>query len=473
VPHWPPLYPLLLYFVVHLLSLSDVAIYSVLIFQHIISVAAAIYLCTAIRGRVPNLLMAVFACIANYFSLFSQGIFTEAFSITFLMFFLGATTRLGLAQDAELDQNATKLTFTIFSDSAALSRQISVTRRTLALVVATVALFFMTASRHNMILFGALLPAMYLLRPLIRVSGKVILPLLTSTASAIIALLAVHIFNDVVCQLLHNESTPLYGRVAVYRVHYLPWSTMPKDERGELVSAMLKRCPDDFSKQALQIMIEDNAPWMGSLKRLTEIAPRFGTETADQAMDTASMAFFLTPNKYLASAVLSTFKLYMGDMSGWQGGPMQSFFDGCHNSIADYQSGKIKTEPSMLNINSIRFANPDVYKRISAIINPVFFDFCCNYFWLGLLAIALSTVSFAKRTSQTALPYCLAIAASGILYAILSSIVTIFIPRYIAPMNVCCWVMLGISLFSLLNSDSDKDMFAKTASENIPVQKGS
>lgn len=472
VPHWPPLYPLMLYFVVHLLNLSDAAIYTVLIVQHIISITAAIYLTTAMKGRLPRLLMAVFACIANYFSLFSHGIFTEAFSISFLMLFLGATTRLGLAADTELDSNATKLTFTFFPNAAPHSKEIAITRRTLALAVATIALFFMTASRHNMILFGALLPAMYLIRPLLRVPGKVILALATSIASAVVALLAVHFFNDLVCELLHNESTPLYGRVAVYRVHGLPWNTMPQEERETLINAMLKRCPDGFSKQALHVMIEDNDPWMGSLKRLKEIAPHFGAKTADQAMDSASMAFFLTPNKYLTSAVLSTFKLYLGDMSGWQGGPMQSFFDGCHNSIADYQSGKIKTEPSMLNINSIKSADPNVYKRISTLINPALFDACCNYFWLGLLAIALSAASFARKVSQTALPYCLAIAASAFLYAILSSIVTIFIPRYVAPMNVCCWIMLAVAIISLLNLKAGEGISPEAASEKVPTENG-
>src|SRR6185295_17317191 len=103
VPHWPPLYPELLAINTGIFGYSNAAIYGVVIEQHLLAIAAGIYLTTIFSNTWRRMVMAVFFSAANYFFVLSHGLYTEALSTGLLLLFIGAGLRLALLSAKELD----------------------------------------------------------------------------------------------------------------------------------------------------------------------------------------------------------------------------------------------------------------------------------------------------------------------------------------------------------------------------------
>jgi hypothetical protein len=57
----------------------------------------------------------------------------------------------------------------------------------------------------------------------------------------------------------------------------------------------------------------------------------------------------------------------------------------------------------------------------------------------------------AKRLSWQTFILIVALQISILIFALASAVVTVVVPRYLAPVNICSWLSLGIALCALLN----------------------
>lgn len=450
VPHWPPLYPEFISTNVHLFGLNDSAIYAIIITQQTLAAAASIYFVGAFKGTIRRSVLALFACIANYFFILSNGIYTEALSTPLFVFFLGAAARLCLLPKTSLDRILFIVTTELTYRNGALHPlRLEINLRRISAAICFVSLILMTLSRHNMFIFACILPCFYLLKALLPQQNERFKPLIISIALGVLALFTVNATNTLECKLIGSDPTPLYGRVGVYRLHELPWDRMPQEEKQRLINNIHRRCPDDLTRMAASIMIRDNNPWKGSYDQIQALVPLFGgKKTADQALNDACKAFFLTPNKYLVVEVQKAVMGYMGESNC----SFQGFIDSNKASIERYRNNPA-TQQDVLKIAMISKIDTKNYERVSSLIDPRTFDGICRYLPMALLAITLSGIGvIVKRVHRESLLFVISLSVSALVFAIISSVVTIFIPRYIVPTNVIAWLTLGIALISFKDS---------------------
>jgi hypothetical protein len=303
-----------------------------------------------------------------------------------------------------------------------------------------------------MILFAVALPAFFALKVLLPAARNTapsmvsrLRPLFLSLLLAACAFANVELLTEITCRLLGSDSTAKFGRPAVNRMHELPWSSIPPAEMAHLLGNMQKHCSDDATKAALSIMILDNHPWKGSYDQIQGILPSLHTtKSADQLMNDAAKAFFMTPNKYLYIEVYKSFLKYMGKDTYAFG----SFIGANAPSLAMYRQ-EADTAPSIQKMPLIQKLDPRVYDRIGYIVNPRLFDNVCQYLPMGLAALALCAIGVAFcGASIESLFFAIALLGSVAVYALLSSFITVVINRYLAPVNAVAWLLLGFSVLS-------------------------
>ncbi len=457
IPHWPPLYPLFLFFNKLIFGYSDVGIYAIAIEQQVATVLASIYVMTALNGNWRRTLMASCLLIANHFYVVSHGIFTEALSSSLFLVFLGAALRLALQSESELCKTVAKLRLRVFRDlpDGQRVRTVVITKRVLAFSVYFIALYFMTMARHNMIVFASLLPCNYIFRFLMRSKGANFKAFLVTVLLGVGALFAVHVSNEMICRFLGKESTPLFGRVGVYRVQALPWERMKPAEKDELIRAVERRCPDDFCRAAFEIMRTDDNPWKGSYDKISALEPSFGSrKTANQAMNEVCKAFFVTLNKYLVQDVISGFCQYWGEDELYQGEnsfTLLSVMRASTKSIWLYRSGK-DILPEMRRIPFVMKMDPSQYEKSFSFLIPDQLMGMCKYFRIAGLTLGLCLVgALIGRTPKDSVAFCLAAFASLFLYSFLSALVTVVIGRYVAPVHMIVWIMVALVITSFRN----------------------
>jgi len=451
VPHWPPLYPEFLLFNTSFFGVSEKGLYAIVIWQQILATAACIYICTVFKDNARRIVMSLLCAPANYFFVLSHGIYTEALSTAYFLFFIGAFARLALYSPVDLAASLLSIKVERPSDPPQ-SRSFNLSRQAVIYFVLYSALVLMTLTRHNMILFAVALPAFFALkalRPAVKTAAPSMVsrlkPLLFSLLLGACAFANVELFTEVTCRLLGSDSTAKFGRPAVNRMHELPWSKIPADEMTHLLGNMQKHCSDDATKAALSIMILDNHPWKGSYDQISGLLPSLHTsKSADQLMNDAAKAFFLTPNKYLYAEIYKSFLKYMGKDTY----AFASFISANATSLTMYRQ-EADTSPLIQKVPLIQNIDPHVYDRIGYVVNPRLFDNICQYLPMGLAALALCAVGVAfGGASLESFFFAIALCASVVVYALLSAFITVVINRYLAPVNAVAWLLLGFSVLS-------------------------
>jgi hypothetical protein len=444
VPHWPPLYPEMLAINTGIFGYSNAAIYAIVIEQHLLSVAAGIYLTTIFSENWKRLVMAVFFSAANYFFVLSHGLYTEALSTGLLLLFIGAGLRLALLTADQLDSPIALVTVELAQENPRKARRFQITHRGSVLFLSYLSLILMTLTRHNMFIFASLLPSIYLARFILRVKGPGFKTVVGTTSLGILSFFVVQLCNETFCKMLGSDSSAKFGRPAVNRMHDIAWASMTPDEKAHLLGNMMKRCPDDVTRFALNVMIEDEKPWKGSYDKIQAMLPSFKSKkTTDQIMNDAAKAFFMTPNKYLLKESVNAFNLYMGADNS----TFASFVEANAPSVALYRN-EADVLPQFKGIPLIQQIDVSRYKEISNVINPKLFDGVCRYIPLATIAIAICIVAIAGGASSESLCAVLALCFSAFLYASISAAITVVVPRYLAPVNAIAWLSLAVAITS-------------------------
>jgi len=454
VPHWPPLYPLFLKTILTACGYSDTALYTIVGVQHLIAASGAAYICYAVRGLGARLFLAFTVVVANYFNVFTHGIYTEAVSCGLLLWLLGAAIRLGTFSALELDRMIAQIIFEI--PFCPTSTPKALTSRRLALAVTFTSLLLMTLTRYNMYIFAAVIPGIYLFQFCCEAKFRR-QEFFASLGLCVLAFIVAQGANSAFGRIYSCDMASRFGRPAAYRLHELPWKTMSAQEREHLKGNMLRRCPDDFTKFALNTMIEDNNPWIGSHTMIDAWSSRFHTKkTADQAMNDAALAFFLTPNKYLLAEIGNTFNSYMGEHN--------STFTSAENlsevAVMLYRKSP-DIDKHMRLFPILRRTQPEDYRVITRFLRPASFDGVCRYYWLGGLTLLIGFAGFlAKRLSTGYFSLLFTFSLSIVLYAGLSAAVTEFVPRYLIPVNELVWLSIAMLIIGLCKPTAKVDKSA-------------
>lgn len=414
IPHYPPLYPFFTRTVTSVFGLSDVGIYAIVLLQHAVLVGGLVYCASAFGGTLRRVWVVIALAWGSGLGLYSHGIFSEGLAMPLLVWLLGAAVRVALPERAT----------------------------SLRLVVPYYGILFLCIlTRHNLAVFAAILPTLFILLALWerRVFRYRMRQALVHVLAGVCAIALANMFVKFVTYVTDGNVTPILGRVVVYRMHYFPWDKMTESERHALVERIATRSPDPIAQGAVRIMIEAPGPWIGSYQQVRKLLREQGSQRdVDEVMNAASRAFLFTPNVYLYAEILETLDKYFGKHN-----QVPWMVDQATSAIELYRTGRIPDDFAKLGlIDSIDIEH---YQRITKVVNPPVYLWSTNCYLLA--AITLVLLVFACFRGAMPVPLgalSVAVLLSASLYAFLTAAISPFHVRYGAPVILMFWAALAV-----------------------------
>ena len=382
----PLLYPCFVQYFVKTFGFTNLAIYSILCLQHILVLAGASYMVLSVKEPGQRVLLALMAVFANFFFLLNNGIYSESLDSGFLFFYFGTALRLTLQSNIE--------------------------NRAGLLVLSFVSVAFMGLSNPYLLAFSVLIPAAYLFNALVsrdkqKLSAE-LKPFLQSLLVVFLAVFTILAANFLTENLLGQSLLPSFGRVSLPVMRSFPWSSIPKEQKSALLAKMQKRCSGDYSRLALSFIVAGNYGNVDVYQQLKALEAQFGHgKNAEQAISNAALAFFFTPNRYLANQAVNGFYKCMGEDSFVNWLSLRSGTSRCLNSIIDaaatssriYQSDR-SIEQRLSQIPALKNSEPSKYFQVASLLNTACFDGVCHYIPLMLIAVILSLSGLALGASS-------------------------------------------------------------------------
>ncbi len=440
VPHFPPLYPLFVRSIAAFTGFSQTSIDLVITAQHVLSVAGMAAIVAWLPGTWRKIFCTFFLLAANYFNVIAHGIFSEALALALLLFYFAAACAVMTAENQMGMGKSVKIAI----DAPRVIRlSIKLSYASILICAVYGLLYAMCLARHPMVAYATILPLFYLLKS-IGTPGKGRKYLMRFAGHMGLALLAVgaaHCTNVFAYKLLGSKTDFILGRASAYRFSALPWKRMESGEKAELIESIKSHTDDPYAREAVQLMIDDEQPWIGAFKKLEKIVTdKHLNESADEIMNKAAIAFYKTPNKYLVQDILRDSDYYWSNR------------DHCFSKIIE--SAKLSLQwfhnypdpPEVAALPFVKNADVRQYDRINYICKRRLFDEICNYYLLAAAALVIAVLrTILKRTSPALIPIVIAIGLSGPIYSLLMAVVTVTLPRYNAPLNATIWTMLALA----------------------------
>jgi hypothetical protein len=428
IPHYSPLYPMLMAAVVHVLGASDSAVLSIQLFQHILLISGIAYLASVERRSSSILVLSTAASIGVALDLYAHGIFTEGLALPLLIFQIGAFVRI-----ARFGWGWNP-----------------------AMAVYHISLLLAVLARQNSIPFGALLP-MYGLARLVaerRNAG----PTLRQVALGIGLVASVVVISQVLvvqyCDRLGQPSTSTIGRQGTYRM-VETGALLSEPARQQFIERMQNASPDPAVRFAIERMIRNPLPWRATRDEI-KVSPLLRGRDPDEVMNSAFFIFLRAYEPASLTQVMVELEGYIFPAGGkgmWMRGTGQFSY------VLPYSLDSVTTilpdDLAWPRIESIAyFKSPFIYRYQELLDNPIvqLLDAMAPGILLGLLCILAVAASLMGRCRPYAIQAAVALTTAGLLYAISSALVTVTIVRYLAPLYLVLWLGIGLVVAEMVGS---------------------
>jgi hypothetical protein len=430
VPHYPPVYPLLLALLGRLFGISDALIYLVLVLQHLLYVVGTLLLCRAFARPWQKAALIVALFLGSYLLMLTHTIATEGLSQALLVLVLGFGVNLcfgagaGAGADAPADRR----------------------RRAWWWGGYGAALLFAALTRHNNPVFLVFLPLAFALRAAFTRSRRPLRPALLALGIGVAAVVVAGGATRVVVWAASGNPDSVMGRNAVYRMQGLPWASMTAVERETLLRRIKSHAPDPLVAEVIAVMIDDPAPWTGAYERVRQLAATDSRRrSADKLMNQAAIAFFKEPrNPWLHRAIWDSFRWYLTAPGNFY------FFSRLGVvSIEMYRDNPGVPEP-MRKLPLVSRVHLEDYRHLHFLLSVELLDRYVRPLYAGILALlVLAPQLWLRRrlvADHAALVLALLVVTLG--YTLATAIVTINVNRYVLPTGLGMWLALGLAIAS-------------------------
>ncbi len=442
VPHWQPLYPEFLFLTLSFMGKTAIGFRTVLLLQHLLAVAASLYLVTAFPGVWQRMVSAVFCLAAAQLLVPNHGIFPEAISLSFLLVYIGALTRVALSPTASLDACFFSIDVETAPEKHLCTFELKLTPRKCNYVVSFLSLLLISLTSFNMVALGILGPLFFLLTFLLERKTHSLTALAHFCLINVLVLVLSIFGQEIFCKVFGTEFELHYGRAAVERLHKLDWVGIKASEREHILNNVRRKCIDDVGRVAVPLLSHSKLSSRSVYEQVNGFIPVMkSAKSVDRVLNETATAFFSTPNKYLLSDSFNSFVSLMGD-----GHVLQSLIFRAVNSCSLYNSGEVQPElHCLLQQSDLKAAS---HATLWSILR--FFDSICNYFALSFLAIFISILGrFKYGTSPKEVALALTLVLTATAYAAGLSFFTVPSCQELSSVNVLVWLALAVSVLSL------------------------
>ncbi|WP_295587111.1 hypothetical protein [uncultured Lamprocystis sp.] len=430
-PHHPLIYPTFMAFATTWFAESGAVLSFATAVQHLAAIGALIYLASACRARWQIVIVSVLACLGTALQLYAQGLMTEALDLSFLCILLGAVLRL------RRDGLSTAVGTALF-----------------------VGLLGGMLTRHASIVFAAIPLAYVLIAALLsdrRWSLAAWRPVGGVIVVVLLALVTAKGLTGSACQLLENSCMSITGRAGVYRI-VDTYQSVPQGERAAWLERLAGAAPDAPTAQALAIMAQTPGPWLGT-RRAIAAESDLWPHDPDALMNTGFRIFVRSLDRdALRQWGRELNKAVFGPVGGL------GFGIGQFESLLHVSAHSIKVifppEAEYLRVlQGTGAEHPESAIRYLNLANLPATRLLDLLLPLGqgtriplLLAtwlLALTALWTCRRADFTALLLSLWIGFAA--YALALTLVTVVLPRYLAPLDLLLWLSNAIAISALID----------------------
>lgn len=432
-PHFPMLYPAMMAAATQAIPDRGTVVVTVVALQHLLAIAAVVYLGTAFRRRWQILLLASSTVIGLDFNLVAHGLFTESIALPCLVMLAGAMLRLKPGA-----------------------------MRPAALGILFLALLLGMLTRHIFILFAAMPFAYLLLAGVSRqppgnrrraVTGAAIAA--TVAAGACLAALTI---NQFACITFDKSCTSILGRAGIYRV-LQTYGRVPESERALWLASLGAHAKDDRIAATLAHMARSpDGSWVGA-QELIHLDPALAAAPEDYWMNAAFKFFAFSGDREALGQWLSESKIMV---FGWPPGlhcqnqpqcllltsaeSIRDVFPDADPLIRDAIRGTEAAQlPSAMRLLELAHARP------VQLLTPILPVEAFQRSHLLAASFVLLALAFA-RSGPTPLPaHAASLWLGSCLYAVALTFITVVVPRYLMPVDLLLWIANGVAVIALID----------------------
>ncbi len=427
-PHYPPLYPLVIYLFEKSIGIGPAMLWTLLVLQHLFFIGAIVYLACAARVAWQALILSVAATAGVYFGVFAHLIATQGIDVPFLALMVGVALRY------HLDGWRWSL-----------------------LPVFLVAAFGVAMTRHADMLLAVLVPAYWLLRAAYArlYDGRASRPLAVGyLGHALICglglglvVLAISPTQRLTCWFFGRDCPySIVGRAGCYRIAKI-YAMVPPPQRTNWIADKTRGLSPDETF-AFKAMAADGNCWIGPYQSIAKAFPQRDT---DRLMDAAYLGLMRHPDRYALDEMAREFSagLYLDQGRYLEYMPFAEFLDLSARTVA-------RTDDGIHYDMRKRFgadAGADAAVQATLAKHPVVTAYAWFTFHLvNAIAVVglLGLLIFDRRPSFIALGTAMAVAALS--YALAVSAVTVMVPIYVMPVTFLSYVWLGLLALTLVDA---------------------
>jgi hypothetical protein len=422
VPHYPPLYPLVVTFFKWWFGTTGTMLHKLFLFQHLVLICAVTYLALAFH-RLPHVLtLSVAATAGVWGGSFAHMVASQAIDLPVMVLFCGVLFRYyNVAWKLRLFP-----IFVLSSLGLALTRHASV-----VFAVALPIYFTLLAAVGSIWRYFSIRCGWSHLRHAAA----------SCVAIGLVVITATFITRGTCWAWGYDCAYSLIGRAGCYRIAET-FKIVPSEQRETWLSTKGAGFPagEAFAFRAMATIANC---WLGPR---TEISAAYPTDDPDRLMSSAYLWFLASPDEFSLRQMLSQLRsaLYVDfDSSPWVGASL-----GYSISVSALTLPGAHDEMRLqLDVNT-RVDSPQLI-ALSSHPMVLLYDWYTRH-CLTLVALVCIIIAVAQRNARV-LALELSLASTGFVYLICVTIVTLMASYYIAPFTLMMYLLTGISFCTLLD----------------------
>jgi hypothetical protein len=419
-PHYPPLYPAVIYLVEKAFGLNPVMIKTLFVVQHLFLTLSIVYLASALKVASRAFIVSIAATAGVYFGAFAHTVATQGFEAPFLALMVGVVLRYHFE-----GWRLRLLPLFIFSA------------------------FGLAVTRHADVVLAIMPAAYWLLRALYvklfhwqgrcatipRYLGNALICWL---GLAVVLVIAAQTQRLVCLRFGHDCPYSIIGRAGCYRIAKT-YALVPADQRQAWIAdkAAELSAGEAF---AFNAMAAGGNCWSGAY---ANIAHSFPGENQDKLMNSAFFGFLLMPDRFSTEQMLSELRggLHLDPLRTYEFAPVENLLFGSAFTVARDDDGM--HHEMRVRLGAKATVDRSFFEGLMRHPFTIAYDWY-TYYLLDLMGAAGLAILVIFDRSAGVIALGTAFAISSLAYLVSVTAVTVMLYQYELPLDFLMYVWTGI-----------------------------
>jgi hypothetical protein len=428
IPHHPPVYPAFMALANGLFDDPARVVGFSIAVQHLALILSIGYLASAYRENWKISIVSAFASLGSALGLYSHGLFTEGLALPFFVVFLGAVIRLPR-------EGCTAP----------------------VMVACVIGLLGAASTRHALLLFGVIPVTYWLLVAVFsgyRRTVAVWRPLGLAVLATGSAAVGSSLLTQYSCLLLDADCTSILGRAGVYRLQDA-YGLLNANERERWLDEVKQRARDPQLAMAIDHMAKVPNPWTGPRDAIA--ADRtFDAQNPDKLLNAGYKTFVLSLDGVALrqwQGQIENVLLGVGS-KGYCPGQVTCLLESSAHSVESVYPADPRTLEAAAGTSAVDPSMARTYRELAGMGAVELSDMLLPLVpreraLLLAMTAALGITAIALSRNPILAALVLSLWGGFLAYGVMLTLITVVLPRYIAPLDILVWLSNSIALIAI------------------------